>query len=73
MSDTIPVKPFGVDDVCYDIIMHPARPLARGLRDQFLEDVASSLRNITDPGPGEVFRICREMQRKHFDPPLAAR
>jgi hypothetical protein len=64
-----PVKPFGVDDASYDIIMHAAAPLARGLRDAFLDDVASTLRNVGDPGPGEVYRLCREVQRKYWDPP----
>jgi hypothetical protein len=67
-----PVKPFGVDDESYDIIMRAAAPLARGLRDGFLEDVASTLRNIGDPGPGALYRLCREVQRKYWDPPISA-
>jgi hypothetical protein len=72
MSALPPLKPFGVDDECYEIILHAAAPLARGPRDAFLEDVASTLRNVGDPGPGELYRLCRELQRKYWAPPLSA-
>lgn len=67
-----PVKPFGVDDVCYDIIMAAARPLAHpGPRDAFLEEVAQELRRAGAPeGEGALFRLVRELQRKYWDPPL---
>jgi hypothetical protein len=65
-----PVKPFAVADESYAIIMRAAAPLARGLRDAFLEEVASTLRTVGDPGPGELWRLCREVQRKYWDPPL---
>jgi hypothetical protein len=65
-----PVKPLGVDDESYQIIMRAAAPLARGLRDLFLEDVASTLHTIGDPGPGALYRLVRELQRKYWDPPI---
>ncbi len=65
-----PLKPLGVNDESYSIIMAAAAPLARGLRDAFLEDVAHTLRDIGDPGPGALYRLMREIQKRHFDPPV---
>jgi hypothetical protein len=67
-----PVKPFGVDDLSYDIIMAAARPLAPcGSRDAFLENVAQELRRTGVPeGEGALYRLLRELQRKYWDPPL---
>ena len=32
-------------------------------------DVADALGQIPEPGSGALYRICAELQRKHFDPP----
>jgi hypothetical protein len=33
--------------------------------------VAAQLRQISDPGDGDVARLIRAVQRLYFDPPLA--
>jgi hypothetical protein len=66
-----PAKPFGVDDLSYDQILAAARPLAPGPRDAFLQEIAETLRRSGPPqGEGELFRLCRETQRKYWDPPF---
>jgi hypothetical protein len=49
--------------------MAAARPLAHDVRDAFLREVADALAGCTEVGPGTVARVCREVQRRHFDPP----
>jgi hypothetical protein len=49
-------------------IFRLAAPLAPAQRVAFLEDVANAL-DGQDPGDGALYRVCRELQRKHFDPP----
>jgi hypothetical protein len=50
-------------------IFAAARPLAVQDRDPFLQEVASLLAGVADPGDGDVARAVRAVQRKHFDPP----
>ena len=45
------------------------RPLALSVRDAFLQHVADALASCNEIGPGTVHRVCRETQRKFFDPP----
>ena len=53
-----------------DIVMRAAHPLAYGRRDAFLQDVATELARCNgDVGPGVVHRICRDVQKRHFDFP----
>ena len=47
-----------------------AAPIAVNLRDEFLQEVANELQRCGEIGPGVVFKICRETQRRFFDPPL---
>jgi hypothetical protein len=49
--------------------MAAAAPLPRGTRHAYLQDVASELAKCEIIGDGTVARVCREVQRKHFDPP----
>jgi hypothetical protein len=52
------------------IVMSAARPLAPQDRDRFLRDVAGELEKYrSDIGPGLTARICRDAQRRHFNPP----
>jgi hypothetical protein len=51
------------------IVLNAARPLAVENRDAFLNDVADALGQTPEPGSGALYRICAELQRKHFDPP----
>ena len=51
-------------------IFRAAAPLTPDQRLAFLEDLASSLRQASRPlGDGLVYRMVREVQRRHFDPP----
>jgi hypothetical protein len=52
--------------------MAAAAPLDRRVRPAYLQDVASELAKCKTIGDGTVARVCREMQRKHFDPPELA-
>jgi hypothetical protein len=53
-----------------DIVFAAARPLAVRDRDPFLKEVAERLAAMPERGDGAVYRVTREVQRKHFDPPL---
>jgi hypothetical protein len=63
-----PVKPLGLGEPDYDIVLALARPLAPDRRDQFLMEVAEVVRSTGACG-GELYRACRELQHRHFDPP----
>ena len=52
-----------------DQIFACAAPLAPAVRSAFLEDVADAL-NGHEIGDGLVQRVCRDLQRKYFDPSL---
>ena len=47
-----------------------ARPLAVQDRDAFLRDVAERLAALPHLGDGVVHRMCAEVQREHWDPPV---
>jgi hypothetical protein len=70
MRNPDPVRPFGVGDEAGDIILRAAGPLFGPQRDAFLEEVAVALRVIRNPGPGTVYQVVREIQKRHWDPPL---
>jgi hypothetical protein len=53
-----------------DIVMRAAAPLAVQDRDAFLQEVAERLSGLKQLGDGVVYQACREIQRRHFDPPL---
>jgi len=50
-------------------VLDAARPLPPKLRAEFLEAVAAELEH--QHGPGAIYRACRELQKKFFDPPLS--
>jgi hypothetical protein len=52
-----------------DIVLAAAQPLAAKDRDAFLQDVAAALAALPERGDGAVFRVVREIQRRHFDVP----
>jgi hypothetical protein len=56
-----------------DAIFAAARPLDVGDRDGFLKAVAAALQSAGEIGPGVVHRVCVELQREFFDPPLETR
>jgi hypothetical protein len=65
------MPPIRLSDSELDAVMAAARPLAPHLRDAFLQHVAGALSTCAEVGPGTVSRVCREAQKKFFDPPLA--
>jgi hypothetical protein len=65
-EDTPVIK---LTDIELDVIFAAARPLDVDRRDAFLQAVAAELaRYHGEIGPGVVYAICREQQRRHFDP-----
>jgi hypothetical protein len=62
-------QPLRLTDSQITAVFAAARPLAVQDRDPFLQDVASLLAGIADPGDGDVARAIRLVQRRHFDPP----
>jgi hypothetical protein len=71
MHNPPPVKPLGLTDELYKIVMDAARPLDVTLREPFLLAVARALASRNDLGPGVVHQTCRELQREFWDPPLS--
>ena len=53
-----------------DIVFAAARPLAVNERDPFLQEVASRLSSLPHLGDGAVHRVCVEVQRRHWSPPV---
>jgi hypothetical protein len=53
-----------------DIVLAAARPLAVEERDGFLKEVAERLAALPERGEGLVYQVCREIQRKYWDPPI---
>jgi hypothetical protein len=66
------MPPIRLSDSELDAVMAAARPIPIERRDAFLQQVAAELRG-REIGPGLVHRICAEVQREHFDPPLETR
>jgi hypothetical protein len=58
-----------LSDAELQIVMAAAAPLRPRDRDGFMADVATRLALYPELGPGIVSRVCRELQRRHFDPP----
>jgi hypothetical protein len=53
-----------------DIVFAAAHPLEVADRDPFLRAVAERLATIPERGDGVVHRVCAEVQRAHWDPPV---
>jgi len=51
------------------IVMAAARPLRPDQRQLFLNELASVLGHYSGLGPGVLHRLCRDLQRRFFDPP----
>jgi hypothetical protein len=63
------MAPLKLTDEQLTAIMHAAQPLAVQDRDAFLREVAAALAALPERGDGTVYRVVREVQRRHFDPP----
>ena len=63
-------QPLNFTDDQLDQIFRAAQPLTPSERAAFLEDLASVLRELPHLGDGQLYRTIREVQRRHYDPPL---
>jgi hypothetical protein len=63
------MSPIRLSDAQLSAVFDAAKPLPRASRDAFLLDLAAALQGQENLGDGTVFRLIREVQRKHFDPP----
>ena len=63
------MSPLRLSDSELSIVMRAAAPLDVAARDAFLQDVAAALAALPERGDGAVYQVCREIQRRHFDPP----
>jgi hypothetical protein len=61
--------PIRLTDAQLTAVFQAARPLAVASRDVFLLDLAAALQGQANLGDGTIFRLIREVQRRHFDPP----
>jgi hypothetical protein len=70
------MTPIKLSDADLAAVLQAARPLARHQRDAFLQAVAAELSRLRGTnnsgtlGPGSVHRVCREVLKRFFDPPL---
>jgi hypothetical protein len=62
------MPPIRLTDAQLTAVFEAARPLAVASRDAFLLDLAVALQGQENLGDGTVFRLIREVQRRHFDP-----
>jgi hypothetical protein len=64
-----PQAPISLTDDQLTEVFRLASPLRPDQRAAFLEDVAAALSQAPHLEDGVVYRVCRESQRKFFDPP----
>jgi hypothetical protein len=64
------MMPIALSDSELDIVFAAARPLAVNERDPFLQEVATQLAALPVRGVGAVYQIVREIQHRHWDPPV---
>jgi hypothetical protein len=65
----MPAPPLALSDAQLTTIMQLSRPLLPAQRIAFLEMLAARLDGRRELGDGAIYRLCRELQREHFDPP----
>jgi hypothetical protein len=67
----MPNSPISLNsDAELDAVITACQPLESGRRDAFLRELAAELgRYRGGLGPGAVYRVIRDVQRHHFDPP----
>jgi hypothetical protein len=68
-KEAVPMPPIRLTDDELTAVFDAAAPLDVAMRDQFLQQVATSLGGYREIGPGLIHRICAEAQRHFFDPP----
>jgi hypothetical protein len=62
-------QPLKLSDDEMTALYRAARPIAQDRRDEFLQACADALAGERELGPGVVFRVLRDTQRRFFDPP----
>jgi hypothetical protein len=65
----MPAPPLALSDAQITTVMQLSRPLLPAQRVAFLEMLATKLNGQRELGDGAIYRLCRELQREHFDPP----
>jgi hypothetical protein len=63
--------PLALTDTQVDAVIRAAAPLPVAERAAFLEELGRVLAGRHEVGDGQLFVILRDVQRKHFRPPLA--
>jgi hypothetical protein len=63
-------KPIALSDTQMDTIVRLAGPLPPPDRDVYLREVAAALDGREEIGDGFVARVCAEVQRRLWHPPL---
>ena len=58
-----------LDDAELDIVMRAAIPITPDRRNSFLVEVANELSRHSEIGVGLISRVCKDVQRRHFDYP----
>jgi hypothetical protein len=66
-------RPLRLTDAELDALMTAAQPIAPEQRDAFLQAVADALQGCAEVGPGNVFRVCRELQGRYWHAPDLSR
>ena len=62
---------FRMTDAQLRMLMDACRPLQPRERSAFLAELATAVSANGEIGDGALFRAVKEVQRKHFDAPLA--
>jgi hypothetical protein len=63
------MPPIRLTDLEIELVLAAARPLPIHARDLFLQEVADALAALPVVGLGGVSRVCRDVQKRFFDPP----
>jgi hypothetical protein len=66
----MPAPPLALTDSQISAIMALARPLSPDQRSRFLELLAAKLNGQRELGDGAIYRLCRDLQRQLFSPPI---
>jgi hypothetical protein len=59
------MPPLSLSDEELSLLRSLAEPVAYGRRGEFLQEVAAALRACPQPGPGAIYRIARDVQRRY--------
>jgi hypothetical protein len=68
-NPSLAARPLALSDAQIASIMALARPLSPDQRTAFLEMLAAKLNGRRELGDGQLYQICRQLQRELFSPP----